>query len=186
MSPDLAQESQALEPFYQWKMQKPKHLKYKGFMLIKCQHCGELKGFCAKTPIDTYTCSCGGKTPIQKMAPAVAKCECEKNWSYQTNADNQMLEINCFECGSPIDLKWNLHKGILCYFAKLTITEKTHLSAPFGGRGTRRFYENHEKPVDLVPDIAIPRAKSGDRNRNVFSQVARVVDCGQIRYEVLG
>lgn len=50
----------------------------------------------------------------------------------------------------------------------------------------RRFYENHERPVDLSPDIATPRAKSGDRGWNVFSQAARVVDCGQVRYGVLG
>lgn len=112
MPPGLAQESQTLEPSCQWKMQEPKHQKYKGFMLIKCKHCGKLKGMCAKTPIDTYTCSCGGKTPIQDMVPVVAKCECGKNWLYRTNADDQMLEINCLECGSPIDLEWNSHKGI--------------------------------------------------------------------------
>lgn len=84
--------------------------RYKGFLLIKCQHCGMLKGFCAKTPIDTYICDCGGKTPIQNMVHATAVCECGKTWTYRTNARDQTLEINCIQCGSPIDLTWNARK----------------------------------------------------------------------------
>lgn len=37
---------------------------YKGFLMIKCEKCGEIKGFCAKTPISEYRCQCGGKTKL--------------------------------------------------------------------------------------------------------------------------
>lgn len=30
---------------------------YKGFLLIKCESCGKMKGFCAKTPISRYKCN---------------------------------------------------------------------------------------------------------------------------------
>lgn len=93
-------------------MREPGSWKYKGFLLIKCQHCGKLKGLCAKIPIDTYICGCGGKTPIQNLVNATAVCECGKKWSYRTNANDQMIEVNCIQCGSPIDLKWNARRGM--------------------------------------------------------------------------
>lgn len=38
---------------------------YKGFLLIRCAQCGELRGFCVKQPISSYRCAaCGGETPL--------------------------------------------------------------------------------------------------------------------------
>lgn len=91
--------------------QKIRKREYKGFLLIKCQHCGKLKGFCPKTPIQTFLCECGGQTPIQNMVQATASCKCGKNWVYRTNADDRTIEINCIKCGGPIDLVWNVRKG---------------------------------------------------------------------------
>lgn len=93
-------------------MREHRPWKYKGFLLIKCQHCGKLKGFCAKTQIDMYICDCGVKTPIQNLVHATASCKCGKKWLYRTNADDQMIEVDCIQCGSPIDLVWNARRGM--------------------------------------------------------------------------
>lgn len=41
---------------------------YKGFLLIRCAQCGELRGFCAKQPISSYRCAtCNGETPLHDL-----------------------------------------------------------------------------------------------------------------------
>lgn len=109
--PDPAQDGPEQMPSDPFTMMRPRPRKYKGFLLIKCQHCGKLRAFCAKTPIDTYICDCGGKTPIQNLVPAGAYCKCGKVWTYRTNADDHLIEVNCIECGNPIDLVWNERRG---------------------------------------------------------------------------
>lgn len=109
---DPSGEAQEPAPYGPWAAPEERKRRHKGFLLIKCQHCGKLKGFCAKTPIHTYICDCGGKTPIQNLVPANASCKCGKTWGYRTNANDEMLEINCIECGSPIDMIWNARRGI--------------------------------------------------------------------------
>lgn len=90
------------------RMMAPSELgKYKGFLLIKCEQCGKLKGFCSKFPISWSKCECGWKTTLNGMHGALADCECGKRWVYQTNADDDIIEVNCIECGSPIDMSYN-------------------------------------------------------------------------------
>ena len=44
---------------------------YKGFLLIRCAQCGELRGFCVKQPISSYRCAaCGGETPLHDLTSA--------------------------------------------------------------------------------------------------------------------
>ena len=109
---DPSGETQELAPYGPWAAPEERKRGHKGFLLIKCQHCGKLKGFCAKTPIHTYICDCGGKTPIQNLVHASASCKCGKTWRYRTNADDKMIEINCIKCGNLIDLIWNARRGI--------------------------------------------------------------------------
>ncbi len=85
---------------------------YKGFLLIKCQHCGKMKGFCAKKPMSSYICDCGGETQLNRMQEADADCECGKRWIYKTNADDAIIEVNCIACGNPIDMSYNPRRHI--------------------------------------------------------------------------
>lgn len=80
---------------------------YKGFLLIKCKHCGTLKGFCAKTPISEFTCECGEKTKLHDLKPAYLKCKCGGQFKYKTNETAEAFDYHCLHCGSPVDLELN-------------------------------------------------------------------------------
>lgn len=84
---------------------------YRGFLLIKCKHCGKIKGFCAKTPISEFTCSCGGKTELYGLKPAHLHCKCGSSWKYKTNITDETFEYNCLNCGSPVDLELNSRRN---------------------------------------------------------------------------
>ena len=93
------------------RIRPPHNLKiYKGFLLIKCQSCGEMRSFCAKTPIHTYICNCGEETSLGELQEAYAKCKCGKKWRYLTNATDNIIESQCIECGMPLDMTYNYHK----------------------------------------------------------------------------
>lgn len=82
--------------------------KYKGFLLIKCEHCGETRGFCAKQPIDEYKCnSCGEKTKLKDLRRLFMDCECGRHSKYYTNETAEVVTHNCIECGSPVDMMLN-------------------------------------------------------------------------------
>lgn len=81
---------------------------YKGFLIIKCQRCGKIKGFCAKAPVSAFTCGeCGGKTGLRHLKPLHIKCKCGSQFTYNTNIDGDTFEWPCLNCGSPVDLQLN-------------------------------------------------------------------------------
>lgn len=80
---------------------------YKGFLLIKCEHCGKIRGFCAKTPITEHRCECGGRTKLHDLKSAYLKCKCGGQYKYKTNITDETFEYNCLNCGSPVDLELN-------------------------------------------------------------------------------
>lgn len=84
---------------------------YRGFLLIKCKHCGKLKGFCAKTPIREFSCECGGKTELYGLKPAYPKCKCGSHYRYKTNITEEKFEYNCLNCGSPVDMELNSRRN---------------------------------------------------------------------------
>lgn len=87
---------------------KPDGGKYKGFLLIKCDHCGEIRGFCAKQPIDEYRCNeCGGRTKLSGLRRMFMDCECGRHSRYYTNETAEVVTHNCIECGSPVDMMLN-------------------------------------------------------------------------------
>lgn len=76
---------------------------YKGFLLLRCEHCGKERAFNIKTPINDYLCSCCGKvTELDKMRRVRFQCECGKTWQYMTNIDDRFVEVTCISCGSPM------------------------------------------------------------------------------------
>lgn len=80
---------------------------YKGFLLIECEACGKLRGFCAKQPITAHRCTCGHETPLRSLRPAFVKCKCGREFKYKTNITGQRFTYNCLECGSPVDMELN-------------------------------------------------------------------------------
>lgn len=88
--------------------------RYGGFLYIKCKHCGEVKGFCVKTAIDSYTCkSCGEVTHFseEEMKPMIVNCPyCGSHFEYHTNITEDTILYDCLKCQSPIDLEYNTRR----------------------------------------------------------------------------
>lgn len=82
----------------------------KGFLLIRCPECNEIRGFCAKQPITETTCrNCDTAIPMQDLIPAFLKCgKCGSSFKYRTNIrDREPFTFDCLECEAPIDLQLN-------------------------------------------------------------------------------
>lgn len=81
---------------------------YKGFLLIRCARCGELRGFCAKQPISSYRCAvCEGETPLRNLVPAYVNCKCGAQFKYRTNMTGCSFTYKCLHCGAPVDMEYN-------------------------------------------------------------------------------
>ena len=75
---------------------------YKGFLLIRCAQCGELRGFCAKQPISSYRCAtCNGETPLHDLTSAHIRCKCGKHFKYRTNFEEDFFTYSCLSCERP-------------------------------------------------------------------------------------
>lgn len=86
--------------------------KYKGFLYIKCEHCGSEIGYCAKREQDHMLCRCCGnktyfKEPLKWMR---VTCECGGNFSYKTNMEEKLFDIRCLDCGMPVTEIYNEKK----------------------------------------------------------------------------
>lgn len=81
---------------------------YRGFLYIRCDKCGEVKGFCTKSPILQSRCDqCGHNTDLRDLLPMFVKCECGAEFKYKTNMIANAFTYNCLRCGSPIDMELN-------------------------------------------------------------------------------
>lgn len=86
---------------------------YKGFLLVKCQHCGEVKAFCSKVPLRYYKCEhCEETTDLKGLRKAFVNCECGKRYKYQTNITDNAFDCNCMSCGYPVPLQYNAKKNV--------------------------------------------------------------------------
>ncbi len=89
--------------------------RYKGFLYLKCNVCGEVTGFCSAQELAFYRCKKCGKstlfsTPLKKV---YFTCECGRNYSYWTNLTDNMFDINCMNCGMPVTVHYD--KKDNCY-----------------------------------------------------------------------
>lgn len=80
---------------------------YKGFLLVKCEKCGKLRGFCAKAPAMSSRCECGHRTELHDLKPAFLKCKCGSQFKYKTNITDEVFDFPCLQCGNPVDLQLN-------------------------------------------------------------------------------
>jgi len=93
---------------------------YRGFLLIKCEHCGSIKAFCTKRELYSYRCDeCGEVTLLENLRPMYQKCKCGKEFRYKTNLAEEAFSHKCIECGAPVDLVLNKRKT-----AYVTVREK--------------------------------------------------------------
>ncbi len=84
---------------------------YGGFLYIKCPVCGKTRGFCAKTRLNNFRCECGAVTRMEHMVPLYMKCECGRQARYMTNMTEAEFDVNCYDCGAPVAMRWNEKKG---------------------------------------------------------------------------
>lgn len=86
--------------------------KYTGFLFIRCQKCGQERGFCAKTPISSAYCrDCGAPTRLRDLRMIKIWCECGASYRYFTNIQDNAFDMPCLVCEAPVALEWNEHKG---------------------------------------------------------------------------
>lgn len=88
----------------------PIKTEFKGFLYLKCEECGKFKPFMPKTPISKYRCDCGHTTYLKDMKAVRVKCKCGASFKYLTNATDTVLSIDCYNCGSPVDLEYHERK----------------------------------------------------------------------------
>ncbi len=76
-----------------------KSLKYSGFLLIKCPHCGKVRAFFTRTAIQDYHCECGRDTELKDLRVAYKECQCGNSLKYLTNIDEPEFDLACDLCG---------------------------------------------------------------------------------------
>ena len=90
----------------------PATAKFTGFLYVRCEKCGQERGFCAKTPISSCYCrECGGKTELKNMRQVKIWCECGSSYRYHTNIQDAAFDMPCLNCESPMALEWNENKN---------------------------------------------------------------------------
>ena len=81
---------------------------YKGFLLVVCEECGEVKAFCAKRETYGFRCGhCGHETPLEHLRPMYMHCKCGKSFRYKTNANTETITHACLDCKAPVDMELN-------------------------------------------------------------------------------
>ena len=82
---------------------------YRGFLLIRCEECGELRGFCARTPTDNCRCKhCGHETPLYDLRPAIIEHSCGGEYHYRTNVEDPAgFKFPCLGCGEMVTLEYD-------------------------------------------------------------------------------
>lgn len=90
----------------------PNEAKFTGFLYVRCEKCGQERGFCAKTPISSCYCrECGGKTELKNMRQVKIWCECGSAYRYHTNIKDAAFDMPCLNCEAPVALEWNENKN---------------------------------------------------------------------------
>lgn len=86
---------------------------YKGFLHIRCQHCGTEKAFYTENRLKEHNCfMCGKNTELKGMKPMYVNCECGNDARYMTNMTAETFDAKCLNCKSPVAEVYNPIKGI--------------------------------------------------------------------------
>ena len=86
--------------------QKKISAKRSGFLSIKCEKCGDIRGFFSHENIEYNRCRlCDRKTVLTDIAPAVLKCKCGGKTVVTTNMVEPVITITCPFCKAPVDME---------------------------------------------------------------------------------
>ena len=88
----------------------PEEEGYKGFLYIKCEDCGTIKGYCSKTPRHFHRCECGHETPLKDLEVMRVNCVCGADFKYRTNLTEDIHTMTCMNCGQPVELEHNVKR----------------------------------------------------------------------------
>ena len=80
---------------------------WRGFLIIKCEHCGKVRAFNAKREIYAYRCGCGEETPLSDLKPLYLRCKCGGDFRYKTNLQVEHTEHKCINCGNMVKIRLN-------------------------------------------------------------------------------
>ena len=81
---------------------------YKGFVLIKCDHCGITRGVSLRQKTKTYRCPCGELTRLHDLMPLYVDCQnCGRHFRYMTNITEDNTEVKCLDCKTPVKIRIN-------------------------------------------------------------------------------
>lgn len=87
---------------------------YRGFLYVKCVHCGNEWGLNAREERTSVHCNnCGKDTELSDVVRAYVNCECGGRFTYLTNSTEACFDINCLKCRAPVPLMYN--KAKRCY-----------------------------------------------------------------------
>ncbi|OUN86741.1 hypothetical protein [Gemmiger sp. An50] len=81
---------------------------YKGFLMVVCEECGEVRAFCSKRETYSFRCDkCGHETALENLRPMYMHCKCGKSFRYKTNATAEKITHTCLECKAPVEMELN-------------------------------------------------------------------------------
>ncbi len=80
---------------------------FKGFLMLECEECGEVRAFCAKRETYSFKCDCGHVTPLESLRPMFMHCKCGKDFRYRTNITRPTVSHTCIVCHAPVDMELN-------------------------------------------------------------------------------
>lgn len=88
---------------------------YRGFLLVKCQNCGKIYAYNARSETTESVCrDCGHTTPLRMLAQALFDCpKCGTKWTYKTNLLGAEATCRCIQCGTEMRARW--HKNLRKY-----------------------------------------------------------------------
>lgn len=94
--PDILERAKAAQPAESAHRapEPPVEAKFTGFLYVRCEKCGQERGFCAKTPISSCYCR-----------------ECGSAYRYHTNIQDAAFDMPCLNCEAPVALEWNENKN---------------------------------------------------------------------------
>ena len=79
---------------------------------LECPHCGKRRAFCSRSRIQEYKCDCGEKTELHDLAQIILNCECGSYAYYLTNVTDEIFDVACINCGTPIAVQYNAKKKL--------------------------------------------------------------------------
>lgn len=80
----------------------------KGFLHLKCPHCGSEFGFYSKHERDHVVCrECGQEFGFDRPLVALyVNCECGNTFKYFTNRTEPFFDIECLDCKAPVTVEY--------------------------------------------------------------------------------